>query len=69
MGCLDDASCPVFLLEDKAKIEDWALRDPRGLPLDEYREMRDAIRKKVEGLAAWGAMSLNPFYRLIMFVL
>lgn len=52
MGCLDDESCPVFLLEEKSKIEDWKIPDPRGLPLEEYRGVRDMIRKKVEGLIA-----------------
>ncbi len=52
MGCLEDASCPAFLIKDKSKIEDWKIPDTRGLPLEAYREVRDAIKKKVEGLIA-----------------
>lgn len=46
MGCLDSASCPLFLLEDKSKIE-----DPRGKPIEKVREIRDEIRRRVEEFA------------------
>lgn len=51
MGCLDSASCPLFLLEDKSKIEDWNLEDPRGKPIEKVREIRDEIKRRVEKLA------------------
>lgn len=51
MGCLDSASCPLFLLEDKSKIEDWKIEDPRGKPIEKVREIRDEIRRRVEELA------------------
>ncbi len=50
MGCLDDASCPAFLVKDKSKIEDWKLRDPRGLSIEEYRVVRDEIKKRIQDL-------------------
>ncbi|MDI6654788.1 MAG: arsenate reductase ArsC [Candidatus Hydrothermarchaeota archaeon] len=51
MGCLDSASCPLFLLEDKSKLEDWKLEDPRGMPIEKVREIRDEIGRRVEKLA------------------
>ena len=47
MGCGD--ACPVF---PGIRYEDWQLDDPAGLPLDEVRPIRDAIRARVEGLVA-----------------
>ncbi len=43
MGCGE--SCPIVpgLIR-----EDWPLPDPKGKPLDEVREIRDEIRKRVE---------------------
>lgn len=51
MGCLESASCPLFLLEDKSKLEDWNIEDPRGKPVEKVREIRDEIRRRVEMLA------------------
>ncbi len=51
MGCLENASCPLFLLEDKSKIEDWKLEDPRGKPIEKVREIRNEIKRRVEELA------------------
>jgi protein-tyrosine-phosphatase len=50
MGCLDNASCPLFLVEDKSKIEDWKLQDPRDKPIEKVREIRDEIKRGVEKL-------------------
>lgn len=47
MGCLAKDVCPVVFLE---KTEDWGIEDPKGKPTGKVREIRDAIRKKVEGL-------------------
>lgn len=45
MGCGDN--CPWL----KAAIrEDWALPDPKHLPIEEFRAMRDTIAAKVEDL-------------------
>ena len=47
MGCGVDAdACPAkFLL-----AEDWGLDDPKGLPLEAVRPIREAVRLRVEEL-------------------
>jgi arsenate reductase len=45
MGCGDE--CPYVPGLDR---DDWALRDPKGLPLDEVRRIRDEIRDRVSAL-------------------
>lgn len=47
MGCGD--ACPFF---PGKKYLDWELRDPAGQPLAVVREVRDAIRSRVEDLLA-----------------
>ena len=52
MGCGDE--CPVV---PGARREDWPLEDPKGLPLEQVRAIRDEIRARVERLVAseaWG---------------
>jgi arsenate reductase (thioredoxin) len=46
MGCGDD--CP-FIPADHH--EDWSIPDPKGKPLDAYREVRGSIDQKVCDLA------------------
>lgn len=45
MGCGD--KCPYV---PGLRRDDWPLRDPRGLPAEEVRAIRDAIRDRVENL-------------------
>ncbi|QCR44842.1 heat-shock protein HtpX [Curtobacterium sp. SGAir0471] len=47
MGCGD--ACPVF---PGKRYEDWALTDPAGLPIEQVRPVRDAVRQRVETLLA-----------------
>jgi arsenate reductase len=47
MGCGDE--CP-FIPADHH--EDWDLPDPKDLPLDEFRKVRDRIRARVKEMAA-----------------
>ena len=47
MGCGDE--CPFY---PGKRYEDWELRDPAGLELDEVRPIRDEIEARVERLAA-----------------
>ena len=47
MGCGD--ACPVV---PGVRYVDWELTDPKGLPLDEVRAIRDEIRDRVAGLLA-----------------
>jgi arsenate reductase (thioredoxin) len=47
MGCGDE--CPFIPAENH---EDWDLPDPKMLPLEEFRQVRDRIGKLVKELAA-----------------
>ena len=47
MGCGD--KCPYV---PGLGRDDWPLRDPKGLPIDEVRTVRDEIRGRVESLIA-----------------
>ena len=43
MGCGD--ACPLVRARQRA---DWAIPDPKNLPADEFRVVRDLIRDKVQ---------------------
>jgi arsenate reductase len=45
MGCKD--TCPIF---PTVKQLDWQLDDPAGLPIEEFRRVRDEIELKVTEL-------------------
>jgi arsenate reductase len=45
MGCGD--KCPYV---PGLKVEDWPLEDPKGKPIEQVREIRDEIRRRVERL-------------------
>lgn len=45
MGC--NVVCPFI---PNSHSEDWALTDPSGGPIEDYRETRDIIKDKVEDL-------------------
>jgi arsenate reductase (thioredoxin) len=47
MGCGDD--CPLVRAKRR---EDWNIPDPKKLPPDEFRAIRDLIEKKVKALLA-----------------
>ncbi len=47
MGCGDE--CPYI---PGKRYVDWDLRDPKGLPVDDVRAIRDEIARRVEQLAA-----------------
>jgi len=44
MGCGADV-CPASYLP---KVEDWAIEEPYGKPVDKVRDIRDQIKGKVE---------------------
>ena len=46
MGCGEQ--CPLV---PGLRREDWSLRDPKGLPIDEVRVIRDEIRVRAARLA------------------
>ncbi|HIH18537.1 TPA: arsenate reductase ArsC [Candidatus Micrarchaeota archaeon] len=45
MGCKD--SCPIT---PKEKTIDWRIENPKGRPIEKYREIRDEIERKVSQL-------------------
>ncbi len=45
MGCID--SCPVT---PKEKTIEWDIEDPKGKPIEKYRDIRDMIKHHVEEL-------------------
>lgn len=45
MGCGD--ACPVV---PGARRDDWPLRDPKGLGIEEVRAIRDEIRARIDAL-------------------
>ena len=47
MGCGD--ACPIF---PGKRYEDWELTDPAGLPLEQVRPIRDAIKARIQALLA-----------------
>ena len=48
MGCLDNESCPARL--KTIEVRDWALPDPASLDDAGFRQVRDNLRTRVEGL-------------------
>jgi arsenate reductase (thioredoxin) len=49
MGCMDKSFCPTLFLP---KVIEWNLPDPKGKPIEEVREIRDEIEKRVKELVA-----------------
>lgn len=47
MGCGE--ACPV---SPGRRYEEWEIEDPAGQPIEKVREIRDAIRRRVEALLA-----------------
>ena len=47
MGCGDE--CPLVIAKKRV---DWQIPDPKGLPPDQFNEVRDLIEKKVKELLA-----------------
>jgi protein-tyrosine-phosphatase len=49
MGCMDNDFCPTLYIP---KVIDWGLEDPKGKPIEEVREIRDEIERRVRQFAA-----------------
>jgi protein-tyrosine-phosphatase len=47
MGCMDKESCPALFVND---VIDWSIPDPKGRPLEEVREIRNLIEKRIQEL-------------------
>ena len=48
MGCNVEEACPATT----TPMEDWALEDPKGQPIEKVRAIRDDIASRVEQLLA-----------------
>jgi arsenate reductase (thioredoxin) len=48
MGCDVEDACPALT----TPMEDWALEDPKGKPIEQVREIRDDIHGRVRALVA-----------------
>jgi len=47
MGCSAQGFCPAPLLN---KVIDWGIEDPKNKPIENVREIRDEIERRVRGL-------------------
>jgi len=47
MGCSVEKFCPAPLLKN---VIDWRLEDPKGKPIEEVRQIRDEIERRVRKL-------------------
>jgi protein-tyrosine-phosphatase len=49
VGCMDKSFCPTLFLP---KVIEWNLEDPKGKSIEEIREIRDEIEKRVKELVS-----------------
>ncbi|HXV88100.1 MAG TPA: arsenate reductase ArsC [Nitrososphaeraceae archaeon] len=49
MGCMEKESCPTLFLQN---LLDWNIEDPKGKPIEKFREIRDEIDQRVKELVA-----------------
>jgi arsenate reductase (thioredoxin) len=49
MGCMDKDFCPTLFIP---KVIDWGIEDPKGKPIEQVREIRDEIARRIKELAA-----------------
>ena len=48
MGCMDKNFCPTLFVP---KVIDWGIEDPKGKPIEQVREIRDEIERRIKELA------------------
>jgi len=48
MGCMDRTECTLLFLNNPI---DWAIEDPKGKSIEQVREIRDEIERRVKELA------------------
>jgi arsenate reductase (thioredoxin) len=48
MGCMDKTFCPTLFIPN---LIDWGIEDPKGNSIEQVREIRDDIEKRVKHLA------------------
>ena len=47
MGCMDSSECPALFV---GSVDEWGIADPKGLPIEDVRRIRDDVRGRVAGL-------------------
>lgn len=55
MGCGE--KCPYV---PGLRRDDWPLRDPKGLPMEQVRAIRNEVKQKIEALLQTEAINTNP---------
>jgi protein-tyrosine-phosphatase len=58
MGCGD--KCPYV---PGLRRDDWPLRDPKGLPVDEVRAIRDEVKGRVQSLIVQNNLGFSQLAR------
>lgn len=48
MGCMEKTECPMLFLNN---VINWGIEDPKSKPMDEVREIRDEIQRRVKEIA------------------
>jgi len=48
MGCMDNNFCPTLFI---SKVIDWGIEDPKGKQIEQVREIRDEIERRIKELA------------------
>ena len=48
MGCMDNNFCPTLFIP---KVIDWGSEDPKGKQIEQVREIRDEIERRIKELA------------------
>jgi protein-tyrosine-phosphatase len=49
MGCMEKNFCPTLFIP---KVIDWGIGDPKNKSIEEVREIRDEIERRIQELAA-----------------
>jgi arsenate reductase len=47
MGCMDKSFCPTLFIPN---VIDWGIEDPKGRSIEQLREIRDDIEKRIKQL-------------------
>ena len=47
MSCMDKSFCPALFIPN---LIDWGIKDPKGKPIEQVREIRDDIEQRVKQL-------------------
>ena len=45
MGCMERTECPMLFINN---IIDWCIEDPKGKPIEQVREIREEIERRIK---------------------